>query len=124
MAKELGDVGEEVVRQYEKKNLEGLALFELASKVKIAMDGEGYDVLSFDEQGREKFIEVKTTIGGPDKPFFLTRHEIRFMRSNSQQYSLYRLFHFNEQNGSSDYFELRGNTENLILLDQRYMKLC
>jgi hypothetical protein len=34
-------------------------------------DGAGYDVLSFDQAGRERLLEVKTTNGSARTPFFL-----------------------------------------------------
>jgi hypothetical protein len=40
-------------------------------------DGFGYDVLSFEPDGRERFIEVKTTAFGAMVPFFVTRNELR-----------------------------------------------
>lgn len=38
-------------------------------------DAAGYDVLSFEPEGREKLIEVKTTNGSARTPFFLSRNE-------------------------------------------------
>jgi hypothetical protein len=39
-------------------------------------DGAGFDIASFDPDGRERFIEVKTTNGAATTPFFLTRNEM------------------------------------------------
>jgi hypothetical protein len=39
-------------------------------------DGAGFDVLSFEPDGRERLIEVKTTNGTAATPFFLTRNEM------------------------------------------------
>ena len=39
-------------------------------------DGLGYDVRSFDETGRDRFIEVKTTAWGKQTPFCTVRPEV------------------------------------------------
>ena len=57
----------------------------------------GYDILSFDENGRERFVEVKTTRFGALTPFFATRNEVNVSEANDERYQLYRLFQFAEQ---------------------------
>jgi len=60
----LGNRGEEVVFNLEKKHLESIGKKELANKVKWVSkedDSLGYDILSFEEDGTEKYIEVKST---------------------------------------------------------------
>lgn len=55
----IGLRGEELVVLYEKNHLKDLGLDDLASQVKWVAkeaDGYGYDVLSFDEDGLEKYI--------------------------------------------------------------------
>ena len=52
-------------------------------------DGLGYDVLSFDVDGRERFIEVKTTSFGKQTPFFVSRNELEFSDLARDQYHLY-----------------------------------
>ncbi|WP_228851454.1 DUF3883 domain-containing protein [Aegicerativicinus sediminis] len=60
--KKLGDRGEKLVIDMEKKRLEALGLKHLADKVeKITSDAVGYDVRSYNEQGEGLCIEVKTT---------------------------------------------------------------
>ncbi|OHC64487.1 MAG: hypothetical protein A2045_03465 [Rhodocyclales bacterium GWA2_65_20] len=54
----------------------------------------GFDILSFDANGRERFIEVKTTAFGKETPFFISRGEVKFARQNVAQFHLYRLFDF------------------------------
>lgn len=60
-------------------------------------DGLGFDVLSFDANGSERFIEVKTTAYGPATPFFVTRKEVAASRESAPKYHLYRLFDFRRQ---------------------------
>ena len=35
-------------------------------------DGAGYDILSFETDGTERFLEVKTTVGYERTPFFIS----------------------------------------------------
>lgn len=115
--KELGDAGEELVKLYEIKKLENLKMLDKAKLVRIAKPGEGFDVYSFDKNGKEKFIEVKTTSGDWKNRFYLTRHEIKFMRKNTSKYSLYRVYNFDEENNSGEYFELTGGIEERLIMD-------
>ena len=57
-------------------------------------DGLGFDVLSFEETGKGRFIEVKTTSFAKETPFFITRNEVDFSKSFAKQSQLYRLFEF------------------------------
>lgn len=115
--KELGDAGEELVKQHEIKKLLNRGMHAEAKQVRIAKPGEGFDVYSFDEKGNEKFIEVKTTTGSWKNRFYLTRHEIDFMRKNELSYSLYRVYNFDEENNSGEFFELKNGIENRLLME-------
>lgn len=61
----LGKLGELLVVEWEKKTLRQCGRQDLASQVEHVSetlgDGVGYDILSFDKYGNEKYIEVKTT---------------------------------------------------------------
>ena len=61
----LGNRGEEIVFTLEKKYLKSKGKNELAEKVEWVsekgLDYLGYDILSFEENGDEKYIEVKST---------------------------------------------------------------
>jgi hypothetical protein len=96
----LGRAGEEFVVEYEKWRLNQFGEGGLASKVDWASqskgDGLGYDVRSFETDGRVKFIEVKTTSFGVATPFFLTANEIRFSEQNESTFHLYRVFEFRQ----------------------------
>ena len=64
----LGQAGEIAVLRRERSALQRLARTDLAHKVEHVSqtvgDGLAFDILSFDERGEEKFIEVKTTRRG------------------------------------------------------------
>jgi hypothetical protein len=57
----------------------------------------GCDVLSFETDGRERLIEVKTTRFGALTPFFASKNEVAFSDSHKTQCHLYRLFRFRVQ---------------------------
>jgi hypothetical protein len=94
----LGDAGERFVVELEARRLHDLGHRALSDRVeqvsKTRGDGLGYDVLSFDARGRERYIEVKTTSFGDETPFYVSRNEIAFSEFQAEQYHLYRLFEF------------------------------
>lgn len=114
----LGLAGEEFVTQYEHWRLNQLGKAALADRVehvsKTKGDGLGYDVLSFDVNGRERFIEVKTTAFGKETPFFVTRNELDFSRDVNDQFTLCRLFEFRQ---APRLFSLRGAIDQHCALD-------
>lgn len=114
----LGLAGEEFVVQYEHWRLVELGQHRLADRVEhVAQsqgDGLGYDVLSFDSNGRERFIEVKTTSFGRETPFFVSRGELALSKIAESQFHLYRLFEFRK---APRLFDLTGALANHCLLD-------
>lgn len=94
----LGKAGEEFVVRYEIARLLSEGADRLAQQVEHVSttrgDGLGFDVLSFDNSGAERFIEVKTTKYGMETPFFVSRNELSVSRSQAERYHLYRLFSF------------------------------
>jgi hypothetical protein len=96
----LGSQGEEFVVEYERSQLEKKGRLDLAERVQRISetmgDGAGYDVLSFDERGTVKHIEVKTTNGPKKTPFIVTVNEVEFSKDNINSYYLYRLFDFDK----------------------------
>jgi Domain of unknown function (DUF3883) len=114
----LGKAGEEFVAAFERRRLHALGRTKLADKVEHVAstkgDGLGYDVHSFDENGRDRFIEVKTTAWGKETPFFISSNELAFSKSFSDQFHLYRVFEFRK---SPHLFDLPGAVERNCLLD-------
>lgn len=113
----LGCAGEEFVLNFEHHRLHTLGHKGLADKVehvaKTKGDGLGYDILSFDPSGRERFIEVKTTAFGKETPFFVSRGEVKFAQENTKEFHLYRLFEFRK---SPRMFDLPGAVESHCLM--------
>lgn len=94
----LGLAGEEFTLRFEGERLWRAGQKRLAEKIEHVSrtrgDAEGYDALSFEESGRERLIEVKTTTFGPHTPFFVTRNEVDVSHERAEQYYVYRLFDF------------------------------
>lgn len=114
----LGIAGEELVVKFEQYRLANRGLSKLAAKVehvsKEQGDGLGFDVLSFDENGAERFIEVKTTTFAKETPFFASTGELRFAQKNADHFYLYRLFDFRK---TPKCYTLPGPIENHCVLD-------
>ena len=94
----LGDAGEALVMDYERVRLERAGRDHLARNVeqvsKTEGDHMGYDIRSYEANGRDRFIEVKTTRYGKHTPFYISDGELRFSEEHAESYQLYRLFGF------------------------------
>jgi hypothetical protein len=105
----LGLAGEKLVMSYEHERLWRAGHRQLADRIEhVAVskgDHLGYDVLSFEESGRERLIEVKTTQFGPMTPFFATRNEVNVSIELADHYQLYRVFSFEK---NAKLFALEG----------------
>ena len=95
--RKLGRIGEQFVLSFEEDRLVRAGRKELASRIEWVSesrgDGAGYDIASFEEDGRDRLIEVKTTNYGRNFPFMVTRNELSVSRAKDN-YSLYRVFDF------------------------------
>jgi hypothetical protein len=94
----LGRAGEELVLNTERRRLTDAGAGRLADEVRwvadLDGDGAGYDILSFEPDGRRRLIEVKTTTGVATTPFFLTRNEEAFARERPDEFRLARVYDF------------------------------
>lgn len=114
----LGLAGEQFVVQYEHWRLVNAGAERLAEKIEHVSvtqgDGLGFDVLSYESNGREKFIEVKTTSFGKETPFFITRNEVGLSKAEIERFHIYRLFDFRKD---PKVFSFRGPLEAHCNLD-------
>jgi Domain of unknown function (DUF3883) len=98
--RKLGYNGEETVFQFERQRLRLLDRPDLAKKVRWVSqedgDGAGYDILSFDHKGGERFLEVKTTVGSQTAPFYVTRNELSFSKERPKEFRICRLYDFSK----------------------------
>lgn len=90
--------GEKFVFDLEQHYLNEIGRADLATKVEWTArdrgDGLGYDIRSFDEDGQEKLIEVKTTNGPNSRPFLVTATELVCSEELKGRYWIYRLYYF------------------------------
>jgi len=122
-SKSIGEAGEKLVLEKEKKFLLANNLPELSEAVRKVKDGEGYDVLSFEINGDKKFIEVKTTSGINTRPFLMTDNEWEFMKRNSDQFHLYRVYDYDKETNRGKVFCLSGNLENRVFTRQKQIEV-
>jgi hypothetical protein len=115
--RKLGRDGEELVFQFERERLRQLDRSDLASKIRWISeedgDGAGYDILSFDAKGKERLLEVKTTVGSEITPFYITRNELSLSSERPDAFRLCRVFEFSSQ---PRMFELVPPLEKLVHL--------
>lgn len=96
----LGRAGEELVLEFEQKRLWEAGAKSLAKRIEHVSqtkgDGDGFDVLSFERDGTERLVEVKTTRFGAMTPFYVTTNELHVSDSRRSEYFVYRLFKFGD----------------------------
>ncbi|MEC9435280.1 MAG: DUF3883 domain-containing protein [Pseudomonadota bacterium] len=104
----LGRVGEEMAVEHERAALRALGRDDLARRVDWIADsrgdGAGYDIESFEPDGRPRLIEVKTTRGWNRTPFHISRNELEVSEARPRDWVLMRLHDFDRKPGA---FELR-----------------
>lgn len=122
-SKSIGDGGEQLVIDRERKILIANGHDDLVEEVKKTKDGEGYDVLSFDINRNKKFIEVKTTTGISTRPFIMTDNEWEFMRQHSDQYHLYRIYDYDKTTKRGKLFCLSGNIQKKVFTRQKQIEV-
>lgn len=92
-AQEIGGLGEAIVLEHERLSLERLGRPDLAAKISHVAKvnaAAGFDILSYTEDGAEKFIEVKTTTTDSET-FEITSNEWTVARQRGQQYWVYHV---------------------------------
>ena len=113
----LGDAGEALVMDYERVRLEVAGKDHLARNIeqvsKTRGDLAGYDIHSYECNGGDRFIEVKTTRYGRHTPFYISAGELRFSSMHADSYHLYRLFGFKRM---PKLFTLSGDVERHVRL--------
>ena len=96
----LGLAGEQMVLKYEQERLSRSGQSKLARKIvhisATESDSLGFDILSYETDGRERLIEVKTTRFGSLTPFFASHNEVETSARRQDEYRLYRLYKFSE----------------------------
>jgi Domain of unknown function (DUF3883) len=119
----LGEVGEKLIIEYEKWRLIKAGKEKLAERVewisKDLGDGTGFDILSKNNNGSDRFIEVKTTKLIKETPIFITKTEVNFAKLKSREFFLYRLFNFDSY---PQFFVKNGTYESFCQLKPQTFK--
>ena len=91
---------------------ESVSVDKLAEKIewvsKEKGDGMGFDILSKNNNGTDRFIEVKTTKLAKETPIYFSRTEWKFATIKGNNFYLYRVFNFND---NPQLFIKEGNYE-------------
>lgn len=94
----LGKAGEELVLHHEKRSLLAAGREDLADRVRWTAiqdgDGYGFDIASYEPDGRERLIEVKTTNGWERTPFHISRNELAVAEARRDDWHLVRIWSF------------------------------
>lgn len=105
--KKVGDTGEDLVYQYEWEQLKDYPkLQEKIEKTYLINDAAGYDIKSFDYEGNELFIEVKTSKTASE-------NRIHFLISDTEEQWIY-----NHENAYI-YYVYDLNSPKLRIIDQK-----
>jgi len=114
----LGEAGEKFVLKYEQARLIHAGKESLADRIEQVSASigptAGFDIRSFEANGKDRFIEAKTTKYGKNTPFFISPNELRFAEENAEKYFLYRVFRFRLD---PHIFALHGNLKELCNLE-------
>lgn len=110
--RDLGHAGELLVIEHEKKRLCDAGRNDLASRVEhiaLSDSAAGYDIVSFELDGGERFIEVKTTTGPASTPFYISENEVDVSRNFQEQFWLYRVHSYSRENNSAEFYVKNGD---------------
>lgn len=96
LLKQLGDRGEEIVKRFEIERLQALGLSKQAGKVErvsLKSDAFGYDILSFNDDKSERYIEVKATRAkAGNANFYLPKNEYNTAKEKQGNYYIYMVY--------------------------------
>lgn len=108
----LGKLGEDIVFARERQRvLAELGEAYVARVIHVSAtdgDGAGYDIRTLRQGDKgivEHYVEVKTTAGGRNTPFFISENERRFAASELDRYEIVRLHSLDQSKG--EYLEYR-----------------
>jgi hypothetical protein len=87
----IGKLGEAYVYELEKKYLKDTVYESRIDATKAINEKNGYDILSYDLDGNEVFIEVKTTIK-EEADFFISQNELNVAKSCFDKGRLYHVY--------------------------------
>ena len=89
----LGKIGERIVYNYEVRNLKKLGNLKVKLQSEVD-DSLGYDILSYEQDGNPRYIEVKTTEHRSDNGelyFFISQNELKKAKT-LKNYWIYQVY--------------------------------
>lgn len=96
----LGKAGEELALYAERNRLRAEGRDDLGRRVEWVSqekgDGAGFDILSFNSDGSERLLEVKTTMGEERTPFFISENELSLSNECPNNFRLLRIYNFHK----------------------------
>lgn len=110
-SKRNGNSGELLTIDYEVNKLKELGIDKEVIHKSLEGDGHGYDIESYNENGEKIFIEVKTTEGGLNTSFDISINEVLVSNKKDNLYYIYRLFNYDKEMNSAEFFSLNGPIE-------------
>lgn len=104
----IGNAGEELVYKDQIEFVKNHApeyLKSVRHVSKLDGDGAGYDICSFNADKKLVYIEVKSTTGKKETPFYMTSSEYAFFELHKDNYIISRVYEFdmNTKTGKIEY---------------------
>ena len=98
---EIGEKGEQFVYEQEVSRLKkvGSEYVNKVSRNPSKDPKNGYDIDSFTETGQKIYIEVKSTMGSVEEPFYMTaneREKARQIKENGGIYQIHRVYNIGQ----------------------------
>ncbi len=119
--KKIGLMGEKlvldfIIEELSKNSRDDLIPFVFHTSL-VEGDGAGYDIQSRDKHGNIEYIEVKTTTGGLNSDFFISRNELMFSEFAKDNYYLYRVYNLDIQTNTANCYIIQGSLTNQLNLN-------
>ncbi|QDQ03043.1 DUF3883 domain-containing protein [Lysinibacillus fusiformis] len=93
--KEIGELGEQFVYEYELKKLQDTDFADKIDKTKANDNTNGYDILSYTKTGKKLHIEVKATVTSKEE-FYISQHEFEVAKEIVEKGGLYKVYFVKE----------------------------
>lgn len=129
LRQKIGNIGEQYVYECEKTRLinAGSKYADLVDRTPANNPQNGYDILSYTEKGKPIYIEVKSTMGDIDTPFYITRNEketAKRIKENGGIYQIHRVYNIGKEISVLIYEDDSGFTyeEELWRVSTNYQK--
>lgn len=110
--KDIGDKGELLVYEDQIRKVKDFSP-ELARKIRHVSkkdgDGAGFDILSFGKDGSVNYIEVKSTKGKKETPFYMSVNEYEFYELHKSNFVIARVYEFNTEYCTGEIEYIKGS---------------